>query len=147
MSRIIDNFQARLDEAVECCRNIGSALRGKEQIRWMFSVQDSDGNDKPGKFDLSGIHESFSRLDAEKDYAEAKSPNATRQDQAIAKVQSDVLSGMERDFFMRHRPRIRRLAHHACMTAHAGSELGPITSGMMFYLQGQLKRVPKARTE
>jgi len=48
---------------------------------------------------------------------------------------------MERDYRMRKRSRIRRLAHESTSKSWVGSPHGPIESGMLFVLQEQLTRI------
>jgi hypothetical protein len=62
--------------------------------------------------DHDAIKQTFSRDSIAKAYSDAlDNPAASYRDAQAAKVQSDVLSAMERDLRMRYRPRVRQLAH------------------------------------
>ena len=150
MRGIIEKFQARLDEARADCRTFARGARGLEQPRWFFS-RGTDGVERPGKFDFDGVHELFDRTEAEENYMQAietsgdgSGSGGIKQELALASNQSDVLSGMERDFFMRHRSRIRKLAHETVARRHSGSTKGAMQSALILYLENQLQRVTSA---
>lgn len=142
--KITDQFQKLMDESKSDCAAVGKGLRGLNQMRWHLSGKRDDA-DKPGKFDFAGVHELFSRSEAEANFVEAvENPTEhDRQDQAVAKVQSDIISGMERDFMLRHRSRIRRLAHLSKIRTHAGYDRGVFQNTLLMYLDMQTKRVKK----
>ena len=142
--KIIQQFQTLLDEIKADCATIGRGLRNQVQRRWQFSSK-IDGAEKPGKFDFDGVHELFDRTEAEENFVQAVETPAehTRQDLAVAKVQSDIISGMERDFILRHRSRIRRLAHESKGKTHTGSGRGVLQNTLLFYLEAQTQRVKR----
>lgn len=139
---ITETFQDRMTELKDDCTSIGKGMRGTEQLRWMFSKEDN-GTAKPGKFDFDGVHTLFDRSEAESNYAQAlkNSPNSSKQELAVSTVQSDMLSGMERDFILRKRSRIRRLAHESVKRANTGSDFGVIELGTIFSLNEQVARM------
>ena len=150
MYDVIQKFQERLDELKGDCQELAGGLRGIAQPRWMFSGKDGD-TVKPGRFDFAGVHALFDRSEAADTYMEAieestaaveagEDSKRTKQELAIAKFQSDYLSGMERDFFMRKRSRVRMLAHEATARKHAGSGAGVFQSCILAYLQTQAQR-------
>lgn len=148
MRGIIENFQKRLDEMREDSRIFARGARCLEQIRWSFGRKSEGAGEKPGKFDFDGVHELFDRAEAEENYMQAietagdgSASSGIKQELALASNQSDVLSGMERDFLMRHRGRIRKLAHEATAKRHGGSTKGVVQSAVMMYLESQLQRV------
>ena len=149
MTGLTKTFQDRLDEAKSGCAAIARGLRNVVQLKWMFSGSTEEST-KPSKFDFVGLHEEFSRSEAEENFMKAvedagsadgstnKVP--TKQDLAINKMQSDFLSGMERDLQMRRRSRIRMLAHETVARNYTGSDAGTIQSGILEYAQRQLQR-------
>jgi hypothetical protein len=150
MISIIKKFQDRIDEAGVGCQELAQGLRGLLQLRWMFSRPGT--SPKPGKFDFAGLHDEFDRSEAAANYMEAIETAAaaaasnsrsgrTRQELAVAKFQSDYLSGMERDMHRRRRSRIRMLAHEATSRNHAGSGLGVLQANVMAYLNTQAQRI------
>lgn len=136
---IISKCQERLDKIIEECQAFGLGLRNQQQLLWMMLPQATDVSN----FDFDKWHEEFDRSEAEEVYVKAATEvgGGTRQDMAIAKFQSDLLAGMERDLGMRKRSRIRRLAHESCAKRHLGSNKGFIQTGYLAYLQTQLQRV------
>lgn len=143
MNEAIKVFQDRMTDTQTSCVDIAKGIRGASQMKWMFG-----GNGKPGKFDHQGLHIEFDRSEAADNYFDAIESSASdesgqrnRQELAIAKMQSDFLSGMERDFHQRRRSRIRMLAHESTARHHAGSSKGVIQANLMEYLQVQKQRV------
>ena len=144
MNEVVKEFQERMDEARECCTEIGDGMRNDGQVRWMFSKPGD--SEKPGKFDFEGLHKLFSREEAEDNYTKAVSgenKEAIKQDLALAQVQSDILAGMERDFQKRRRSRVRMLAHESVARSVNGSPFGAIQGGLVSYIQAQIQRLKK----
>ena len=139
MAEISEKLQQRLDEIRTDCKTVGKGMRGTDQLRWMFS-REAGGASKPGKFDVDGLRELFDRAALEASLKQAKTSGGTRGDVAIAKAQSDILSGMERDLHQRRRSRIRMLAHEATARSHVGSARGVLQSGVMAYFETQVRR-------
>ena len=146
-----DNFQTVMELLKEDCVAIGKGMRGTEQLRWAFSTAEGSGEEtqeKPGKFDFTGVRELFNRKQAEATYEKAlSSPESyTKHDMAVATSQSDVLSGMERDFLMRSRTRIRKLAHEASCRGYAGTKNGVIELGILEHFNEQVRRASTTGT-
>jgi hypothetical protein len=133
---IPEKLQRLLDELQKDCANQGDYLKGKVQLHWLLS----EIAGAPGKFEFSKIKELFDRAEAAAQYANAKNPSGKRQTTAIAKLASDLLSSFERDYRMRHRTRIRRLAHESVAKSHAGSDVGIFVAGLLQYMQYQIQR-------
>lgn len=140
MRGVIKNFQERLDEIRDDSKTLARGMRCLEAPHWFFS-RSSNGNKKPGKFDFEGVYNLFDRIEAETNYMQAIESGGSKQELAIASNQSDILSGMERDYLARHRSRIRMLAHEATARRHNGSDRGVIQSALMMYFENQLQRV------
>lgn len=143
MNEIIQVFQDRIDELQHLCDRVSTGLR-RGSSQWAFSANDS-GTPRPAKHDDEGWRNVFDRAEAAQNYADAieqaaQGASRTRQETALAKVQSDILSGWERDFMMRRRGRIRRMAHEATVRAFHGSERGVFRSGIMAYLEFEARR-------
>lgn len=152
MNETTEKFQQRMDDAKTGCSDFAAGLRGEAQLHWLFS----DGENRPGRFDHQGRHEMFDRTEASQNYCDAIEEAAadaaadrvskrSRQELAMAKFQSDYLSGMERDSHQRHRSRIRMLAHEATSRRHAGSPHGVVQANLLEYLQVQQQRLAAAR--
>lgn len=133
--KLSEKFQVLADELTAFCRSFGESKT--DRTRWLLS-------DPPiGKSDVAGRHaEFFDRSDLESEYVLAiGGSRGSKQDMAMAKVQSDFVSAVERDFMQRHRSRIRRLSHETAARSFNGSDLGVIQSGVLFYVQRQSQRV------
>lgn len=144
MTGVLEVFQKIMDELQKDCAKLGFGIRGKEQILWLLANNQGGQGPKPGKFDFSAIKKLFDRNEAGEKYIKAISSDKTtklKQDLALLKNQNDVLAGMERDFEMRHRTRIRRLAHESLAKSHAGSDRGVFNALLLAYLQYQMQRV------
>ncbi len=140
--KIVKRWQQIVSTLKADCDKLGEGMRALVQKRWFFS--DPEGTSPVGKFDFAKVHDDlFDRTEAEEHYVEAYEDreNRNRQDMAVAKVQSDQLSGSERDFVLRHRTRIRRAAHEAVSKKHMGSDRGVLTASTEYYLQKQLRRI------
>lgn len=132
-------FNKRIQELKTDCKVVAEGMRGQGQLCWMFGLSE----DIVGPFDLDGIHEMFDRSDLEKDYVNAITgvdKTAVKQDLSIATAQSDILSGIERDYLARHRTRIRKLAHESVAKRHSGSVHGMMQAGLLHYLEYQMQR-------
>lgn len=143
MNEIIKVFQDRVDELRRLCGHMSDGLRSG-QPKWAFSTEDEDAM-RPARHDDEGWRSVFDRSEAAQNYADAieqaaQGVSRIRQETAIAKVQSDILSGWERDFMMRRRGRIRRMAHEATTRSFHESERGVFRSGIMAYLEFEAQR-------
>jgi hypothetical protein len=79
------------------------------------------------KFDYSGLHSLFSRESLETAYAKlVSSPDATSKEVQTAKLSVDVLAGIERDWRMRQRSRVRLLVHACARAKVYGNKAGPL---------------------
>ena len=137
--KMVTVFQEVLDALQASSKKFSQGMRGKKQLGWMLGEDDT----RPGKFDFEKIQALFDRSQAAEQFAEVmeNSPNSVRQQQAVAKNQSDYLSGLERDYRMRHRSRIRYLAHEAAAKLVAGDDRGVLVAGLGSYLDIQSKRM------
>lgn len=61
-------------------------------------------------------------------------------DAQAAKVQIDLVAGMERDLRMRYRSRVRMLAHGVARLQSHGSSIGPINKGIVNFVKLLLDR-------
>lgn len=133
-------LQKLVDELKSGCDSAARGLRGSGQTRWML-VGSSDAPVSP--LDAEQTHSRFDRAELERTFTQIREGKSagTRQDVALSKAQSDFISAMERDFTARHKTRVRRLAHEALFRQHHGSDRGYLTTGLLYYLQLQLRRV------
>jgi len=89
-----------------------------------------------GKFDLSAIREIFSRTELDTAYAEAVGNVEAKEKTVHAlKLSADFLAGMERDYRMRQRSRIRMFTHAAAITKTNGLDTGPLIRNTNHWLQ------------
>lgn len=138
----VKRWQDIISTMKEDCQKFGNGIRSSIQKRWFFSSPKN--TDAVSKFDFKNVHDTlFDRKEAEENYIMAleQPKDHTRQDLAVAKAQSDFLSASERDYTLRHRTRIRRMAHESVARVHTGSSRGSLTSNLEFYLQQQLQRI------
>lgn len=74
-----------------------------------------------GKFDMTGLWKTFSRVAANDQYATlVGGPTTLAKDVQVVKLSADFMAGMERDMRSRQRSRIRTFVHTAA-TAKANS--------------------------
>ena len=89
-----------------------------------------------GKFDLATIREIFSRTDLDRTYAEAVGNVDTKEKTVhVLKLSADFLAGMERDYRMRQRSRIRMFTHAAAISKTNGLDTGPLVRNTNHWLQ------------
>ena len=144
-------FQDRMNDLKACCTAFGKSIRGVIQNSWMLMDADplapgTSEDTRPSKSDHQAIRALFDREEAGEQYARAMEEARPRQQQALAKNQSDILAGLERDFRIRHRSRVRMLAHEATARMVTGAERGVIQSGILAQLQLQLERIPDTQS-
>lgn len=132
---VSQKFQELIDALTEDCTRTGQSLRGLEQLRWVLGDEN-----KPGKFEFENLRKLFDRTELEEQYEKAKQAGTTRQSAALATNLSDIMSGLQRDFAMRQRTRIRRLAHETVYREHIGSSKGYFVAGLLQYVLCQMQR-------
>lgn len=130
-SVITERFQTLVDSLIEACSKHADGIKNVDQLGWMLCniINEANPTDR--------INTLCDRTEAESLY---EADDNTRQDKALAKVQSDLLSAIAREYTARHKSRIRRFAHAAVVRKHAGSEQGVFISNLMQYIQNQIKR-------
>ncbi len=143
---LVKNFQDRMSELKAICTAFGKRTRGKIHGTWMFTKSDPLHPETEGDvrtLDHEGVAELFDRSEAGKQYGKVldEPEDSVRQQMALAKNQSDLLASMERDFRVRHRSRIRMLAHETTARLVTGSDRGIIESGVLASLQKQATRL------
>jgi hypothetical protein len=86
------------------------------------------------------VRKFFARDGLAKDYSKAIESAGTVADLQSAKLQSDLLSSLERDFKLSRRSRIRSLAAEASRRSAHGAADGPVAKGIQYYPQMILQR-------
>ena len=127
-----NNFEDRLTNLRTTVEDASKKLRTSSfNPKWYRTIGDKPEN-IVDSFDGPATKEAFDRATEATDYNEAiTAPKSFRLAQA-AKIQSDTLAAMERDTRMRHRTRVRMLAHGTAKLATHGLEDGPLQRGVLF---------------
>ena len=85
-----------------------------------------------GKFDLAAQHLIFDRTEPNTSYLKARTQtDAKLRESQTAKLSLDLLAGMERDYKMRVRSRVRMLVHGGVRAMNHGDDKGPIRRNMI----------------
>lgn len=126
------NFEPRADDLKTAAQKASEKMLETESNPKWFPLRGSSPTDLVDAFD-HGINTTAFQRDADaKEYADAvTTPKSIKLAQA-AKLQSDYLAALERDSRMRHRTRIRMMAHGIAKLATHGLEDGPIKRGVLF---------------
>lgn len=110
---------------------VGQGTFGSGQRPW---VNFSDIQ-KVGKFDSAGLAKLFTRQSSNDAYVKARSEkSATSGDLQTAKLASDYLAGMQRDYMMRTRSRIRTIVHAGNRAKANGMDQGPLRRNSIDWL-------------
>lgn len=129
-------IDTKLEEAVNELKAASLAQGKADQdtasiaTRRQWSLAGLDKISGADLFDFEKIHELFSRDESAKLYKDEYSDNENGRMSRImvAKVQSDLLSGFERDFRSRHRTAVRSRIHNAAIKLVGGDDKGTINS-------------------
>jgi hypothetical protein len=150
------NFEDRMMDLKEDAAAVGGGIQNSEdnpRPRWMVvgresittTTADGQSSGTPSITDSDIIHQIFDRTESEALYAEAfeqtDGEDKFVQQCALATNQSDILSGLERDFRLRHRSRVRLLAHEGVNKDTMGSDGGQIQGGILEWINGEILRL------
>lgn len=129
-------FEQRLTDLRSSAGTSGASIEQDQFSKWFNLYSDGttslDGTspEEKGKNFLGA----FNRDDLNKDYltaATAKGGPISFRNAQVAKVQLDILAGMERDTRMRYRSRVRMIAHAVARLKSQGLGDGPIQEGIV----------------
>jgi len=124
-------FEERFDDLRNAAADASEKMRTGMGPKW-FPIIGPAPVDIVDPFDGAGTKAAFARDQEAKDYQKAiTTPESFRNAQA-AKIQNDTLAALERDTRMRHRTRVRMLAHVAAKLTTQGLEDGPLKRGVLF---------------
>lgn len=124
-------FEERIDDLRNAATTASEQLKSGMASKW-FAIIGGEPTDIVNPFDGAGTKEAFSRDQEAKDYDSALTTPTSFRDAQAAKIQSDTLAALERDTRMRHRTRIRMLAHVTAKLITQGLEDGPLKRGVLF---------------
>lgn len=96
-----------------------------------------------GKFDFAGVAKMFDTKPASDDFLSVKKQQGKAKDAITAKLSADFVDGLEMDFRMRQRSRIRMFVHSANRYAMHGRPDGPLTVNTTTWLEGLAKDTKK----
>lgn len=132
MSVVVDKtFEQVLQRLVSHAGAASSQMLASGDVPWCGLAENNEIIDG---FDHDAISTVFSRAGTAKIYADALTPNTgSYRDAQAAKVQGDVLSALERDTRMRHRSRVRMMAHGLSRQVTHGLGAGPISGNILQY--------------
>jgi len=135
-------FTKRMDDLRAAMALDGQNMEQAGYTTWMKLYSDKPGDD--GKtlngFDPEEFVTAFRRTELNKSYIKTAQPASDDQlpsyrDAQVAKVQLDLLAGMERDLRMRYRSRVRMLAHGVARMQSQGLDIGPINRGIVNFVK------------
>lgn len=131
MAQIDEQFQTVIDYLIKQQKASGNALLNGGARTWQDFVEVADVD----RFDFEKQATIFSREKANALYEtlHAKDTGLAKEVQAV-KQSSDVLAGLERDFRMRTRTRIRMFVHSANRNAGNGLAKGPLKVNTIGYV-------------
>jgi hypothetical protein len=110
---------------------IGDGTFGTGQRPWL----NFDTIGKVGQFDFAGVAALFTRNDSNDAYVSGRSEKKTRSmDLQSAKISADYLAGVQRDYLMRTRSRIRTVVHGGNRAKANGLPAGPIQRNTIDWL-------------
>jgi len=124
-------FEDRLNNLVMSSRRAGISLKAKARALW-YSLSGSEPTDIVDGFDHAAIAAAFDRSQEEVDYEKALTTPSSFKAAQAAKLQNDTLAALERDTRMRHRSRVRMMAHAVAKTTTHGLADGPVSRGILF---------------
>ena len=87
-----------------------------------------------GKFDFPTLVTVFSRIGVNTDYVGYAAVSSMAKDIQVTKLGGDVLAGLERDYRLRTRSRIRSIIHTAVRAKVNGLPAGPLTLSTIGFL-------------
>jgi len=124
-------FEDRLNNLRVSAAKAGAPIQGSARALWS-TLLGEDPEDIVDSFDNDEIIEKFNRSHEAKEYLEAVDKSSSFRSAQQAKIQSDTLAAMERDTRMRHRSRVRMMAHSAAKLNTHGLPDGPTGRAILF---------------
>ena len=132
-------FTLRMSDLRAGCQTNGLTMEVIGISKWMELYSDKDSEDDGhvlNGFDSSEFVSAFDRTEFNKEYTDVVQPAdeesaRSYRDGQVAKVQLDLMAGMERDLRMRYRSRVRMLAHGIARAQSHGLSVGPIERGIV----------------
>ena len=126
-----DLFEERHNNLKRSSMRAGDQLFEGVSAPW-FALQGPEATDIVDPFDNEKTLKAFNRDAEGADYQRAlDTPESFRTVQAV-KLKNDALAALERDTRLRHRSRVRMLAHSVAKLKTHGLDAGPIRRGVMF---------------
>lgn len=141
-------FTQRMTDLQTSMQKNGASMETSVTTKWLALYSDKDSGDD-GKV-LNGLDpaefvKAFDRTKLNKAYLDTLKPDAggwftsetkfSYRDAQVAKVQIDLMAGMERDLRMRYRSRVRMLAHGVARMQSHGLSVGPINRGIVNFVK------------
>lgn len=124
-------FEDRHNNLKASAKRAGEALFEDVRAPW-FALRGEEVADIVDPFDNDSTLESFNRDAEGAEYQQSlDEPTSYRTLQAV-KLTNDTLAALERDTRLRHRTRVRMLAHSVAKMKTHGLDGGPIGRGVMF---------------
>ena len=118
-------FNERLDGLIISANDAYTSMRKNGAAPWYrMSPANPDVHQE--------VSDSFSRDVPEKEYNPAVDDLGQVRSMQAAKLQNDMLAALERDYRMRHRSRVRMMAHATARLATHGQPAGPLGRVDMF---------------
>lgn len=118
LETIVSAMQSNAGESADGMCKAGQKL-------W-FDFRGETG-DKVGKFEYEKLHKLFNRDNANEQYIQGRNKIGTiARNIQTAKMSGDFLAGLERDFRMRHRSRIRMFIHAGTRYDSNSKPIGPL---------------------
>jgi hypothetical protein len=133
MMNVAEKFEKLIPKLVTLFRIIAEETRRGGNRPWMDFFEDGT---QVGKFDFAGIHKLFERMDANNEYqADGIKDDTELKDMQTLKLSADFLAGMERDYRMRTRSRIRMFVHAGVLLPAAnGTDAGALRQNTTYWM-------------
>lgn len=129
-------FTKRFTDLQQAVKLSGAGLETTGSAKWLQLY--SDGTKVLDGLSNDNFNEAFSRKDLNTTYMQIVQPEdgatSSYRNAQVAKVQLDLLAGMERELRMRYRSRVRMIAHGAARLQSHGLGEGPIQKGIMNFV-------------
>lgn len=138
------NFEKIVRATQTFAEKAGAGTRNDGQQRPWMNYKAQGG---AGKFDFEAVHKVFDRKAGNDFYVKARSEGTAKgKDIHLPKISVDFLAGMERDFRMRTRSRVRMFIHTAARVSANGQDNGPLRRNTVDWTTAIFKEEAKKAT-
>jgi hypothetical protein len=116
------NLENVIKSIQTACETTAKGITGEGLRAWMNFSDVLE----VGRFELDKLSDLFQRTSANEGYLTARTTEAKAKDICVPKLTVDILAGLQRDYTMRMRSRIRIFSHASAIHKANGSGSGPL---------------------